>query len=72
MEIGVTEVVECPASRHHHRVGVTPTEHRSVGVGVVGECIEPEHEVLGPHPVRDGGDLRTTGAPTEPLHLFGL
>lgn len=71
VEIGISEVVERPASRDDHRVGVAAAEHCRSGVGVVTERVEPEDEVLGPHSVRDRGDLRTTGAPAQPLHRLG-
>jgi len=68
MEIGIAEVVERPAARHDHRVGVPTTQHPDIAVGAIGILVEPEHEVLGPHPVGDRRQVGTTGASAEAFH----
>jgi hypothetical protein len=68
MEVGIAEVVERPATRDDHRVGVSAAQHPDVAVDTLGIPVEPEHQVLGPHPVRDRCGIGTSRPFAEAFH----
>ena len=51
MEVRIAQIVERPASRYHHRVGVAEAQHAGAVLEGVGQHVDPEHEVFGSHPV---------------------
>ena len=68
VEVGIAQVVECPISRHDHRVAVALAEHTAGCLCRLAEYVEPEDEVFDPHPVRDCGLLGTSRSFAEPPH----
>ena len=68
VKIGIAPVVEGPPAGHHHRVGVPATQHPARAGIIVGKHIEPEHEILGEHPVRDRCLIGASGASAQAFH----
>ncbi len=50
---------------------MTQAQDRGVVVERIGQRIDPEHQVLGPHPIDHGRPIGTTGASAEALHRLG-
>ena len=68
MKIGIAPVVERPPTGHHHRVGVTSTQHAAGAGIIVGEHVEPEHQILCEHPVGDRRQIGASGASAQAFH----
>ena len=68
VEIGIAPIVERPPTWHHHRVGVTSTQHATGPGIVIGEHVEPEHQVFCEHPVGDRRQIGASGASAQAFH----
>jgi uncharacterized protein len=64
-------VVECPPTRHDHRVGVPTTQDTRV-VGADLEGVDPEQQIFWHHAVRRGAEFGAPRSLTQPSHVTSI